>query len=53
MFADEKQYKAVKYAVDSLKIEGMEPSFEKVNEIKNLLVGKISPNNIRGKFENH
>lgn len=41
-FTDPVQYKNVKRAVDSLQIEGLHPTYERVKVIKDLLDGKIS-----------
>lgn len=50
-FIDPKQYRHVKRVVDSLLIEGMQPTFERVKAIKDLLDGNVSPDDIKNKYE--
>lgn len=49
-FEDENQYKAVKRIVNTLKIEDMNPSFERVQGIKDLIDGKVTPNDLMKKY---
>lgn len=42
-FTDKAQYENVKRAVESLKIEGMHPTYDRVKAIKDLLDKKINP----------
>ncbi|MEI3612254.1 DUF7695 domain-containing protein [Pseudogracilibacillus sp. SO30301A] len=41
-FTDKAQYENVKRAVESLKIEGIQPTYDRVKGIKDLLDGKIT-----------
>lgn len=49
-FTEREQYEAVKYAVESLAIEGMKPTFEGVKGIKDLLEGKMTVEDIKKKY---
>lgn len=42
-FTDKAQYENVKRVVESLKIEGMQPTYNRVKGIKDLLDKKITP----------
>ena len=46
-FDDEKQYNAVKRIVNTFQIEDMNPTFERIQGIKDLIDGKITPNDLR------
>ena len=49
-FNEKNQYEIVKRAVDSLKIEGMYPTYERVKGIKDLLDGKINVEDVKKKL---
>lgn len=49
-FEDENQYEAVKRIVNTFKIEDMNPSFERVQGIKDLIDGKVTPNDLIKKY---
>lgn len=49
-FSDLKQYEIVKRAVDSLLIEGMKPTYERVKVIKDLLDGKLNVEDVKKKL---
>ncbi len=50
-FTDEKEYEAVKYAIDTLEMEGLKPTHDRVKGIKELVRGNITPSDIKKKYE--
>jgi len=49
-FEDEKQYKAVKRIVNTFQIENINPTFERVQGLKDLIDGNITPDDIKRKY---